>query len=95
MTITPINSQAPFLYTSLVFSEDTSQRLYELTQLVIDTANATNLREISQFALVEIVNGQQFSNATNANVKIFAYRKVFYFGPIAQGTALTTPHGII
>lgn len=94
MTFSPINALTAFLNTSIVFSEDETQRLYELTQFSIDTANYINIREIAQYEIVEILNGQRFSDATDANVKKFAFRKVFYFGAIAAGAPLVIPHGI-
>lgn len=92
-TSTGIN--APFLNTSIVFSEDESQRLYELTKLVTDIANYLNIREIAQFELVELLNGQRFAGAATSDPKKFVFRKVFYFGAIAAGgPPLVIPHGI-
>lgn len=95
MTYRPANSQTAFLNTSIVFSDDESQRLYELTKLSTDIANYVNIREIGQFELVELLNGQQFSNSTTSTKKIFAYRKLFYFGAIIPGATLVIPHGIV
>lgn len=94
MTFLPANSKAAFLPTYDVFSEDESQRLYQLNKNYTDTANAVNVREISLYDTVELINGQQFFTAGNAQRKRFGYRKVFSIGAINAGVTLTTAHGI-
>lgn len=94
MTYAPINSKTAFLNTSIVFSENESQKIYELTKLTTDLANYINLREIAQYDLVELLTGQQYFDPTNAQRKRQSYRKAFAIGAIAAGGNETKAHGI-
>lgn len=94
MSSLPTNSRSPYLPTSQVFPEDTSQRLIVLTENYISLSQAINQREIGSYETVELLNGQQFFNTINPEKKRFAYRKVFSIGAIAQGATSTTAHSI-
>lgn len=94
MTFLPANSKAAFLPTYDVFSEDDSQRLYQLNKNYTDTANAVNVRDISLYDTVELLNGQQFFTTGNAQKKRYGYRKVFSIGTVNAGATLTTAHGL-
>lgn len=94
MTYSPINSQTAFLNTSIVFSDDESQRIYELTKLVTDLANYINIREISQFVTLEVLNGQQFTDPANTSLNKFVYRQLYYIGQVNAGATLNVAHGI-
>ena len=94
MTFLPANSKAAFLPTYDVFSEDESQRLYQLNKNYTDTANAVNVREISLYDTVELLDGQQFFTTGNAQKKRYGYRKVFSIGTVNAGATLTTAHGL-
>lgn len=94
MTFAPANSQAPFLNTSIVFSEDESERLYELTKFATDTALYINQREIGAFPLTEVLTGQQFFNPSNVKQPRQAFRSVFSFGAIATGASISVNHNL-
>ena len=94
MTFLPANSKAAFLPTYDVFSEDDSQRLYQLNKNYTDTANAVNVREIALYDTVELLDGQQFFTTGNAQKKRYGYRKVFSIGTVNAGATLTTAHGL-
>lgn len=88
-------SGSAFLSTAETYPEDMSQLLIKLTSVHTDIANSVNVREISQFQDgQEIINGQQFSTTGNAQVKRYAFRKMFYFGAIATGATLPIAHGL-
>jgi len=94
-TFLPTNSRNAFLPTSQVFSQDPSQLLFNLTQNYIDIANAVNIREISQFETVELLNGQQFFTTGTAQTKRFGYRKTFVLPATAAGATTAVAHGIV
>lgn len=94
MTFAPSNSLSPFLPTSQVFPEDTSQRLIVLTDNYTSIVQSINQREIGTFETVEQLNGQQFFNSTSPQKKRFAYRKVFSIGAIAAGATSNTAHNL-
>ena len=83
-----------FLPTSEVFPEDNKQFLDRLNTIYTDIAKQTNCREIARYEATEILTGQQFFDAANAQNRKSTYRKVFYFGVIAGGAFLNIPHGI-
>lgn len=94
MSFNPNSYPGGFINTSIFFSEDESQRLYELTQFFTDIANLVNTKQFGQYTLNEVITGQQFSTPGNNNVNKFPFRQVYYIGPIASGATLTTPHNI-
>lgn len=97
----PTNALTAFLSTAQVYPEEQSELLITLTDIQTETANAVNLREIGQYDLVEVLNGQFFFTVGDNNTKRLAYRKVFYLvnanpllPAIAIGATSTTAHGI-
>ena len=94
MTFLPSSTKSPFLPTSQVFPEDTSQRLIVLTENFIDISQAVNIREIGIFETNEELNGQQFFNTTTPSQKRYAFRKVFVLGALATGASTTIAHSI-
>lgn len=83
-----------FLPTSEVFPEDNKQFLGRLDTVYIDIAKQVNCREIARYEATETLTGQQFYDPTNAQVRNYSYRKVFFFGAIASGAMLNIAHGI-
>lgn len=95
MTYAPANTETGFLPTSEVFPQDQSQLLIKLTETYINVAGATNIREIASYQdTLQVITGQQFSTPSNPTVTKFSFRKMFYFGAIAQGAVLSIAHGI-
>lgn len=95
MTFQPINSKTAFLPTTEVFPKDESQRLIKQTSNYTDIAQAVNVREIALYQDTQsVITGQQFSDPGNAQKKKYTFRTMYYFGAIAAGATLNTPHGI-
>jgi hypothetical protein len=94
MTYLPVNTATPFLPEQVVYSEDLSQLLIQLTNLFSQNSVATNIREISIYDLIPIVTGQQWYNLVTPQSKRFGFREVFSFTTIAAGATLTIAHGI-
>lgn len=88
------NAQSAFLSTSTVWPEDPSQLSYTLTFRDSQLANAVNIRDISLYDLVEVINGQQFFDTTSQQKKRIAFRKVFNIGAVGSGATVDTPTGI-
>lgn len=67
-----------------------------LTDYLRTVAYAINDKDIGQYPLVEIVNGQKWpsNTADNVNKMRNAFRKVIDFGALPDTTAKTAPHGI-
>lgn len=70
---------SPFVPTTRNFNISDDQLRIMLNAYLTIMANAVNIREISQYDLEELVNGQQFFHPTEAQEKRYAFRKVFQF----------------
>ena len=95
MTFLPANASAPFLTEQVTYSEDISQMLIQLTNLYSANSVSMNIREIAIYDLIEIVDGQQWFNPSNTQLKRFGFRQVWSFTTIAAGATLTIAHGIV
>lgn len=94
MTYSPPNTLQAYLPTSIFLPKDKSEERIVLTDMYAAIANATNIKDIGIYDVVEIINGQQFFNEDNIQRPRSAYRKVFSIGAIAAGDTSTTAHNI-
>lgn len=94
MSYTPINSQTAFLPTYRDFQVDDVQLRIVLPSYLTDISYGVNIREISQYEEVELLNGQQYFTVGDPQKKRYAYRKVFQVPAIAAGAFSIIPHGI-
>lgn len=83
--MTSFNNEASFLKTSIIFSEDPSQMLYNLTKFSNDTGNAVNIRDIGLYLTSEQVCGQQYFISGDNSATRSVYRKVFDLGALIVG----------
>lgn len=90
----PINSQAPYLPTSIYFPEEFNEFRVVMLGIYRNIANTVNVRQIAVFDLVEFLSGEQWFTSGNPQVKRQTYRKVFSIGAIATGATLNTAHGL-
>jgi hypothetical protein len=81
---------SPFVPTTRNFNGSDDQIRIMLNAYLTIVANAVNIREISQYDLIELINGQQFFDPTDAQKKRYSFRKVFEF----DDSDLNFPHGI-
>lgn len=94
MTFGPINTESPYLPTSLAFDDNEEVFERQLTDMYFNIATRLNNREIAAFDLRERLTGQKWTDSANLQVPKEAFRKVFNFGAIAPGATLHIPHGI-
>jgi hypothetical protein len=94
VTYAPINSESPYLPTTLKFSPDEEVRLAELGRMYSAFAYRLNNREISLYDLEERITGQKWTDSTNLQIPKESYRKIFDFTAIAPGATLNIAHGI-
>lgn len=95
MTFAPNNSISPNVPTTRNFVQDDQGEFQLLMQSAYSNlANAVNIREVANYETVELLNGQQFFTAGNAQVKRYAFRKSFILGAIAPGGNETKNHNI-
>lgn len=93
MTFGPINTESPFLPTSLRFEEEQSTQRNQLATMYSSIAYRLNNREISLYGLEETTTGQKWTDSANLQVPKGSFRRVFEFGAIAAGATLLIPHG--
>ena len=84
MSSMPSNSRQSFLPTTLIIPDisDEKEFNYILTDFIKRIALATNSKEIGQYPLDEVQNGQQFFDPKAPTVPKGGYRKVIEFGPL-------------
>ena len=90
----PANSDNAFLRTTDIFPSDPGELLIKLTHSYTESAQAINVRDISLYDQVELLNGQQFFTIGDPQTKRYVYRKCFAFGAILSGVTLPIPTGI-
>lgn len=91
----PSNSSSNFLDPGIIFPDDSEQLKYVLRDAYYNTASAVNTREVSIYALIEIVTGGQYYIPSNPQKYRSVFRKCFYISSLAAGTAVLINHGII
>jgi hypothetical protein len=94
MSFAPINSESPYLITSIQFDEDFEILNRQLTDMYFDIAVRLNDREIARYDFNETLTGQKWTDSNNFQFPKETYRKIFEFGAIASGATLNIPHGI-
>lgn len=94
LTFNPINSNAVYLPTTQYFPTDVDKFREVLTFVYSDIARRLNDKEIALYDLVELLNGQQWFDPNNTQIKRQDFRKVFQIGAIGAGATLVTAHGI-
>ncbi len=96
MSSMPVNSQQSFLPTTLIIpSVDQKEEFnYVLTDFIKKMIAAINEKDISQYLLEEIQNGQKFFDPVNTNNLRGVYRKTLDFGPLPDNTTIVKNHGI-
>lgn len=93
MTFLPQDALGNFLDPQLIIPDDESAK-YVIRQAFYDTAEAVNVREISEYPLKEIVNGNLMFTSGNPLKYRTVFRKVFEVGAILAGATSTTAHSI-
>jgi hypothetical protein len=96
MSSRPSNTRQSFLPTSLIIPEisDEKEFNYILTDFIKRIVVATNSKDIAQYPLEEIQNGQEFFDPEKPTVPRGAYRKVIDFGALPNATTKDVQHGI-
>ncbi|MFP3859223.1 MAG: hypothetical protein ACLFUW_00225 [Bacteroidales bacterium] len=94
MTFGPINSESPYLPTTLKFENNPDILIPQLIRMYTNIALRLNNREISLYDLQERLTGQKWTDSTNLQTPKETFRKVFDFGSIAPGATLNISHGI-
>lgn len=95
MTFSPSGSQGYFLDPTLIIPEDKTDLEYKAKDLYSQIADATNIREVSLYPLLEIETGQQWFTVGNPQVYRDGWRKVISIGSVsAGGSSGAIPHGI-
>lgn len=92
MTYQPVNAKNAFLQTSESFTN--VDLPVKLSEIFTKIATAVNIRDISQYDEVEVVNGQQFFTPSNPQKKRLAYRKAINFGALPNTGSKSVAHGI-
>ena len=103
MTFDPERSQAAFIPTSIILSDDWSEAQLVLTDYLKKSAEAINAREIAQYQdanvsggnnISETVTGQAWYTVGDANKFRYGSRTVVIMGALANAGATTVAHGI-
>lgn len=94
MSYAPINSESPYLPTTLRFEKDTDKLNEQLIRMYSAIAYRLNNREISIYDFQERLTGQKWTDSANLQLQKETFRKVFEFGAIAAATTLNVAHGI-
>lgn len=90
---TPGGTVSFILQEQVIFAKDNEQFLKQLTTLYGQIARSANSKDIGQYELIELLNGQRFFGA-NPQTNREVYRKVFQIGAVAIGGLSTIVHGI-
>jgi len=80
VSFNPANAQTAFLPTYVSLQANEEQLRIVLTDYLTAIAYGVNIREIAQYETVELLNGKQFFDPTNAQKKRYGFRKVFSTG---------------
>lgn len=94
MTSSPVNTNSPYLQTSVWFPQDFDQFRIKFLELYRDISSNVNIRGIGVFDLTEVVAGELWFTTGNPQKKRQTQRKVFEIGAIAAGATSTTAHGL-
>lgn len=94
MTFAPSNSLGAYLIINQRFSEDYEVFLTQITKINSDISRAVNLRDIAIYDKVESINGQQWFNPANAQLKRSGFRQAYSLPATAAGATSTIPHNI-
>jgi len=94
MSFAPINSESPYLPTTLKFENNPEVLIPQLIRMYTSIALRLNNREISIYDLQERLTGQKWTDSTNLQIRKETFRKVFEFGAIPSNSTLNIPHGI-
>lgn len=94
MTYLPVNTRTAYLNVSETFPLEPVDLREKLNFIYSLIANATNLRDISQYENVEVINGQQYFTSGNPQKKRQVYRKVINFGALPNAATKSVAHGI-
>lgn len=96
MSSRPSDSQQSFLPTTLILPdlEEKEEFNYILTDFIKKMISATNDKDIGQYALEEVQNGQKFFDAEKNNAVKNVYRKVIDFGSLPNNSTKEINHGI-
>ena len=84
MSSLPSNSQQAFLPTTLILPDTSDEKEfnYILTDFMKKMIAAINDKDIAQYVLQEVQNGQQFFEPNSTNTFRGIYRKVIEFGAL-------------
>lgn len=95
MTFAPSGSQGYFLDPTLIIPEDRTDLEYKVKDVYTQIADATNIREVALYPLLEIETGQQWFTPGNPQSYRDGWRKVVSIGSVAAGgTSGAIAHGI-
>ena len=93
MTFGPPNTPGSYLIQNIRWSKDYETFLTQITKAYSDIARAINTRDIAIYDLNQNVNGQEWFNPANVQLKRDGFRQVYTFtgvGNIAHGIANLT-----
>lgn len=99
MTFGPPNTPGSYLINNLRWSKDWDTFLTQITKAYSDIARSINTRDIAIYDLNQNVNGQEWFNPANVQLKRDGFRRVYQFtgaGNIAHGITnltLVTAYG--
>ncbi len=87
------NAQS-FLPSTVVFSQDPSQFLIQLTNLYTQIARTINAREIAYYNTDQVTTGEVWYSDSSSTTLRKGYRTVYTFGAISAGATSTQAHGL-
>lgn len=96
MSSMPQNSQQSFLPTTIILPplEKADEFNYVLTDFIKKIISSVNAKDIGQYVLQEIQNGQVFFISNDNQNFRSIYRKVINFGALPNSTTKLVQHGI-
>lgn len=94
MSFEPDNSINSYLPNDLIIPIEWEQANQVLTDEWRSLIDAVNDKDIGQYSTVELVNGQKWFTANDANTYRAAYRKVIDFGALPNAATKSVAHGI-
>lgn len=86
MSSLPSNSDGPFLPASIILPYDQDQLYIRLTEFLNQIAYCINVRELSLFSTVELINGQVWFESAGA------YRTAYIITPLVAPGTTSVPH---
>lgn len=94
MTFLPQDSMNSFVPNDLIIPAEFDKANQILTDYFRTLVDALNDKEIAQYSTDELVTGQKFFTAGDAQKFRFTFRKVVNFGALPNSATKTVAHGI-